>query len=259
MLCRSAAAQAVDGRAFEQFMQASRPVCAEQPGGVCVGLALGFADADGDRALSLDEVAAIRRELGDWALRHRDELSPPERSSLALGLLLADSLGLEQLHGLYDADGDGLVSRAELLADVTLDQRPLGETLLDPAAVDRAAIARRLGVPPALIESIAPDQRPAPRTEPRSGPVGKDRGREPCQGGEALRQRRAAACERHPRGRPGIVGEEPKRASCASGSGERPMSASRRSGSRLSCRRVRASWRDAASRCPSVRALFGWR
>ncbi len=156
MLCRSAAAQAVDGRAFEQFMQASRPVCVEQPGGVCVGLALGFADADGDQALSLDEMAAIRRELGDWALRHRDELSPPERSSLALGLLLADSLGLEQLHGLYDADGDGLVSRAELLADVTLDQRPLGETLLDPAAVDRAAIARRLGVPPALIESIAP-------------------------------------------------------------------------------------------------------
>ena len=35
-----------------------------------------------------------------------------------------------------------------------LDQRPLGQVLLDPVAVDRAAIARRLGLPPALIDHI---------------------------------------------------------------------------------------------------------
>jgi hypothetical protein len=150
------AAEVVDGLAFERFMQTSRPVCRQQPGEVCVGLAWRFADADGDQALSLAELQAIRQELGDWALRHQDELTPPERSGLTLGLLLVDSLGLEHLHGLYDADGDGMVDRGELLADVTLDQRPLGETLLDPAAVDRSAIARRLGVPPAVLERLQP-------------------------------------------------------------------------------------------------------
>jgi hypothetical protein len=151
-----AAAEVANDEAFERFMATSRPVCQQAPGEVCVGLAWRFADADGDEALSLDELRAIRRGLGDWALRHQAELTRPERSSLALGLLLVDSLGLEHLVGLYDEDADGLVSRSELLADVSLDQRPLGETLLDPAAVDRAAIARRLGVPPALLEHIQP-------------------------------------------------------------------------------------------------------
>jgi hypothetical protein len=77
-------------------------------------------------------------------------------SGLALGLLLVDSLGLERLHALYDSDADGVVSRSELLADVQLDQRPLAETLLDPAAVDRRAIARRLGLPPALLDRLEP-------------------------------------------------------------------------------------------------------
>jgi len=146
----------IDGPAFERFMQASRPVCAEQPARACVALAWSFADRDGDRALSLAELAAVRTELESWALRHRDRLTAPERSGLALGLLLVDSLGLERLHALYDQDADGLISRNELLADVRLDERPLPETLLDPAAVDRPAIARRLGVPPALLERLAP-------------------------------------------------------------------------------------------------------
>jgi hypothetical protein len=121
-----------------------------------VALAWDFADGDGDRALSVAELAAIRTELERWALRHRDRLAPAELSGLALGLLLVDSIGLERLHALYDRDADGLISRSELLADVRLDRRPLPETLLDPAAVDRVAIARRLGVPPALLERIAP-------------------------------------------------------------------------------------------------------
>jgi hypothetical protein len=152
----AAVAEVADGVALDHFMQASRPICLEQPAAVCVGLAWRFADADGDQALSLDELLAVRRELGDWALRHQDELTGPERSSLTLGLLLVDSIGLERLLGLYDADADGLVSRSELLAGVTLAPRPLGPTLLDPAAVDRAAIARRLGLPPALLERLEP-------------------------------------------------------------------------------------------------------
>ena len=37
-----------------------------------------------------------------------------------------------------------------------LDQRPLGEVLLDPAAVDHRAVARRLGIPPSMVENALP-------------------------------------------------------------------------------------------------------
>jgi hypothetical protein len=156
-----AAAQSVDGvddraAAFDRFMTASRPVCEQGPAAQCVALAWRFANADGDRGLSAVELAEVRTGLEDWLLRYPDELSAPERSSLAFGLLLVDSIGIERLLELYDGDRDGLVSRSELLADVHLDARPLGEVLLDPAAVDRAAIARRLGIPATLIDQLQP-------------------------------------------------------------------------------------------------------
>jgi hypothetical protein len=151
-----AAVAMIDELAFERFMEVGRPVCSEQPAPACVALAWGFADSDGDEALSVAELAAIRTALEGWALRHQDELAAVERSGIALGLLLVDAIGLERLHTAYDADADGLISQRELLADVRLDQRPLAETLLDPAALDRAAIARRLGLPPALIERLGP-------------------------------------------------------------------------------------------------------
>ena len=148
----------VDGgaKAFERFMRASQSICQQRPAEECVAIAWRFADTDGDQGLSVAELTAVRKELEDWALRHQDELSQAERSSLVFGLLLVDSIGIERLHALYDSNHDGLISRSELLADVHLDQRPLGQVLLDPAAVDRAAIARRLGLPPALIDHIQP-------------------------------------------------------------------------------------------------------
>jgi hypothetical protein len=148
----------VDGRAaaFDHFMRASRPICQHQPAEQCVAIAWRFTDADGDQGLSVAELESVRAALEDWVLRHRDELSRPERSSLVFSLLLVDSIGVGRLLARYDGDGDGLISRSELLADVRLDPRPLGEVLLDPAAVDRAAIARRLGIPPALMDHIQP-------------------------------------------------------------------------------------------------------
>jgi len=142
--------------AFDSFMRASRPVCVEQPAEHCVALAWRFADADGDQALSVLELASIRSAFEQWAVRHQDDLTRPERSGIALGFLIVDSVGLERLHAIYDTDQDGLVSRSELLADVRLDQRPLGQVLLDPAAVDHRAVARRLGVPPAMLDHALP-------------------------------------------------------------------------------------------------------
>ena len=146
--------------AFERFMLASRPICLERPAEQCVALAWRFADADGDQGLSLVELAAIRSAFEQWAVRHRDGLTRPERSGIGLGLLIVESIGLERLHAIYDTDQDGLVSRGELLADVRLDERPLGQVLLDPAAIDHHAVARRLGVPPAMLDHALP--RPPP-------------------------------------------------------------------------------------------------
>jgi hypothetical protein len=140
--------------AFDRFVTESNPVCQFRRATECVDLAWRFADADANQGLSLDELEALRAELEVWAIWRQAELAEQERSGIALGLWLVDSVGLEYLHAAYDEDGDGLISRSELLADVRLDERPIGTVLLDPTAVDHAAIARRLGVPPTILERL---------------------------------------------------------------------------------------------------------
>lgn len=140
--------------AFDRFVLESNPVCQFRSAADCVDLAWRFADADADRGLSLDELEALRADLEVWAIWRQANLAARERSGIALGLWLVDSVGLEYLHAAYDTDGDGLISRTELLADVRLDERPIGTVLLDPAAVDHAAIARRLGLPPTILERL---------------------------------------------------------------------------------------------------------
>jgi hypothetical protein len=140
--------------AFDRFVTESNPVCQSQGATQCVDLAWRFADADEDGGLSLDELGRLRADLEVWAIWRQAELAEVERSGIAFGLWLVDSIGLEYLHTAYDTDGNGLVSRSELLADVHLDQRPIGVVLLDPAAVDHAGIARRLGLPPTILERL---------------------------------------------------------------------------------------------------------
>jgi hypothetical protein len=137
--------------AFDRFITESDPVCRFRRAMACVDLAWRFADTDADQGLSLEELEALRAELEVWTIWRQAELAADERSGIALGLWLVDSIGLEYIHAAYDADGDGLISRSELLADVQLDERPIGTVLLDPTAVDHAAIARRLGVPPTIL------------------------------------------------------------------------------------------------------------
>jgi hypothetical protein len=144
--------------AFDQFISASDPVCRSQGAPACVDLAWRFADADRNGGLSLDELEALRADLEVWAIWRQADLAPEERSGIALGLWLVDTVGLDYIHAAYDADGDGLISREELLADVHLDERPIGTVLLDPEAVDHAAIARRLGLPPSILDRLPLDE-----------------------------------------------------------------------------------------------------
>jgi hypothetical protein len=140
----------------DRFVAESGPVCLDRPAAACVEAGWAFADRNEDQGLSVVELEAVRDELRAWAQWRADDLYPTERSLLALGFVVVEGVGIERLHALYDEDADGLVDRNELLADVRLDERPLGEVLLDPEALDRAAIAARLGLPPALLERLQP-------------------------------------------------------------------------------------------------------
>jgi hypothetical protein len=140
----------------DRFVAESGPVCLHERAAACVDVGWTFADRNEDQGLSVVELAEVRDELREWAQWRADDLHPVERSLLVLGFVVVEGVGIERLHALYDADADGLVDRNELLADVRLDDRPLGEVLLDPEAVDRAAMAARLGLPPALLERLQP-------------------------------------------------------------------------------------------------------
>lgn len=141
---------------FERFVGSSATTCLSRPAAECVDAGWLFADQDGDGGLSVAELQGVRDGLRAWAVWRSDDLTASERSMLALGFLVVDGLGVDRLHGLYDVDQDGLVDRDELLADVRLDDRPLGEVLLDREALDRAAFAARLGVPQALLDRLRP-------------------------------------------------------------------------------------------------------
>lgn len=149
-------APSVDVLTFDGFIRATAPVCDRASSTTCFVQAFDHADSDGDSALTVDELRAVRDALEDWALWRDGTLTVQERNGIRLGLWLVDTVGLEQLHQSYDADGDGLISQPELLADVTLDDRPMADVLLDPVAVDRGAVARRLGAWSALLDQALP-------------------------------------------------------------------------------------------------------
>lgn len=161
-LATSADEPADDGRsteavlAFDRLIAFAAPLCRAEPAERCVDLGFQFADDDGDRGISLGELRRVRDALEAWASWRRPRLARDERAGIAFGLALVDAVGLEALLASYDQDNDGRLDRAELLADLRLDERPLGEILLDPAAVDRAAVARRMGRLAPLLDPAFP-------------------------------------------------------------------------------------------------------
>ena len=106
------------------------------------------------QGLTQSDVGNLQQNLKTWFAWRQAQLSPRERASVGFGLLVADGIGAERLHRAFDANGDGLVTQSELLTDVRLDSRPLGKVLADPNSVDRAGLARRLKLPPILVESL---------------------------------------------------------------------------------------------------------
>ncbi len=141
--------------AFDAFVREAAPTCLSRPATICIDTGWSFADRNRDQGLTQAEFNGLRQELQDWFQWRQTELTPRERNALTLALFFVDAVGTAQIVAGFDGDQDGRVTRAELLADVTLDDRPLGEVLLDPAAVDRPAVIRRLGPAAAFLPEIA--------------------------------------------------------------------------------------------------------
>ena len=131
--------------AFDRFLATTGPVCERDAAARCVDGAWTFADRNGDQRLSLGELQGVRDDLGAWLKAKEQAIPQAQRRMVQLGLLLIDGVGLPYLIQSYDTDGDGTISRAELLADVRLDARPLSQVLLDAQAVDWVALRQRLG------------------------------------------------------------------------------------------------------------------
>ena len=140
--------------AFDRFVNASSPLCLNQPAQRCVDAGFAFADGNRDGKLSLSEVQGVRATLDRWLAWRGPKLQPRERGAVMFGAQLVDAAGLDRLFDSYDANRDGGVSKPELLADVRLDHRPLGEVLLDETAVDRPALQRRLGALGPAVEGM---------------------------------------------------------------------------------------------------------
>lgn len=147
----AAAPPAPEARRFAEFLSRSAPLCEVQPAQRCVDVGWTFADRDRDGRLTATELDAVRGDLRSWLRWPENGIAPEERRGVLFGLMVVETVGLSFLVDSYDLDGDGALSRAELLSDVRLDGRPLGTVLQDRDAVDWDGVKRKLGaLAPAL-------------------------------------------------------------------------------------------------------------
>lgn len=130
----------------QQYVEKGSPACRQEASSACIGLWWGFIDRNGDGFADASELGAFRQGLDGWLDQGAEILTLKGKASLASGLWLFDRIGPEKLVTWYDGDGDGRLSRDELLADINLDSRPLAEVLADPEGVDKAAVRDRFGV-----------------------------------------------------------------------------------------------------------------
>ena len=142
--------------AFDQFVRETGPACVRAASRACFDRVFRFGDADRDGALDLAEVTALRDRSRDWLLNHSDVLMPADKQAAVMTLLAIDFVGVERLFQSYDVDSDGLVTRQELAADITLDERPIPVLAKDPYAVNWDQLLSRLGPGAVMLRGVLP-------------------------------------------------------------------------------------------------------
>ena len=143
-----------DSRSVQAFIDKASGPCQTKAAQACVDLGMQFAAANPKQGITVADLKLLRQRIGAWYQYHSQEMPARSRASFGLGLMLADGMTMERLHASFDTDHDGRVTQQELMSNVKMDKRPLGDVLADPKAVDRNALAQRLGLLPQLTAGL---------------------------------------------------------------------------------------------------------
>ena len=145
--------------AFDRFVRETGQACARSASSACFERIFRFADSNRDGALELAEAQDVRDHARQWVLAHSGELHPADKRGAVLTLLAIDYVGVDQLFVSYDADGDGMLTREEVSADIALDDRPVAVLAQDPDAVDWDRLIDRLGSGAAVLKDVLPGRK----------------------------------------------------------------------------------------------------
>ncbi len=159
-LAAQTARPSASARAFAAFLGKTSPVCQRAAAPRCVDAGWRFADRDRNGRVSAEELETVRVELRDWLSWTDNGIRPAEKRGVLLGLMVVEAVGLARLVESYDTNGDGALSRTELLSDVRLDERPLGEVLSDSGSVDWDSLRNRLGALAPALGGLVPKDAP---------------------------------------------------------------------------------------------------
>jgi hypothetical protein len=136
---------AADEAGFDRAVRQLAGHCARGPATTCAARAFDLIDANDDGVAEIEELQRLDARLRVWAGANAEELHPMDLRALQLGFILVDTIGLERGMMLYDDDGDGALSLAEMTADLKLDDRPLPEIVQAREIVDWPSLRRRFG------------------------------------------------------------------------------------------------------------------
>ncbi|NKB48708.1 MAG: hypothetical protein GKS02_05005 [Alphaproteobacteria bacterium] len=141
---------------FANFIIGLRDICAQEPARQCTGRVSAHLDANADKQVSLKEFEAVRNQAKSATKERESGLSPIERNLTSVALLTLKQAKLATVFANFDANDDGGLSEDELFADFQIDQRPFGDIVADPDAVDWRAFAARFGKVGFLIIDLLP-------------------------------------------------------------------------------------------------------
>jgi hypothetical protein len=132
------------------------PICLKAPAAQCVDKGFAYGDRDRNGRLSLAEAKAVEGEVAAWTKANANKLPPEERQRLVTGMVVLQTVGIDNVFASYDVNGDGTLTKEEVLADVKLDQRPLPQVLSDPNSVNWDRLAARAGSAAPLLRRLFP-------------------------------------------------------------------------------------------------------